>query len=246
MSRTKAAFRTDRGRKRSINEDALFCRNESSFYMVADGVGGHNAGELASSLAAELVGSYVKHRPVEDVRTEDELKDYFFDCLSEANESVSRVAQQREGKVGMATTALLTYIWNGKAFVVNLGDSRAYLLRDGCLMRITEDHSYVNQLLKEGSITEEEALVHPKRNVITRAIGADESIEPDFFQFEVYPGDRILLCTDGLYNEVPEEEICGVIAAYEDVEDAADELVRRAAEYGGSDNITVICIAILN
>lgn len=240
----QVASSTDKGRHRAINEDSILCLRTENFYMVADGVGGHNSGELASKLATELIEAYIKTHPIISITDESALKNYFLNSLLEVNASILEQAHRIPENLGMATTVVLAYIAFGKAYVVNIGDSRAYLIRDGNMLQITEDHSYVNTLLKQGIITQEEAVNHPKRNLITKALGSEEKVEPDFYMFKIYEGDRILLCSDGLYNEIEEKEMSTLAQQAVSIEVMVQELVRRANEYGGRDNISVICIEI--
>ncbi|MDD4583416.1 MAG: Stp1/IreP family PP2C-type Ser/Thr phosphatase [Eubacteriales bacterium] len=235
---------TDKGRHRPGNEDFILCMESDYLFMVADGVGGHNSGELASRLAGEHIKEYIKANPIPDIADDLMLKDYFLNCFSEANQNIYKWASQVEKNAGMATTAVLAYIPKNKAYIVNVGDSRAYLVRDSQLYQITEDHTYVNDLLKKGTITKEEVINHPDRNMITRALGSEETVEPDFYLLDVQKGDRILLCTDGLYNEIEAEEIRHLAQTAINIELMAQELVGRANQYGGRDNISVICIEI--
>ncbi len=239
----KSACKTDKGKVRKSNEDAVLCMDSLGFYMVADGVGGHNSGELASSLAVDLMKEFLLSHPPERVE-EDSLDDFFAGGLQWINEEIYRKASSEEKNEGMATTAVLLLLRGQKAFIANIGDSRVYLFREGQLRRITEDHTYVNELLKKGCISKTEAEVHPKRNMITRALGSEEKIVPDFYRFDVTIGDRILLCTDGLYNEVDEEDIRGLIHEEADQEKLISALIERACDNGGRDNISVICVEI--
>lgn len=239
-----AACMTDKGRQRTVNEDSILCMEKECFYMVADGVGGHNSGDLASSLAEKYIKAYIKANPIDLCKDDMSLRDYFMDCLTETNSMIYSRASRIKENSGMATTAVILYTRADKAYVVNIGDSRAYLFRDGQLLQITEDHTYVNELIKKGSITKEEAERHPKKNMITRALGIEENIEPDFYQFKIYKGDRILLCTDGLYNEIDAEGICRIANTTLNTGDMARELIMNANDNGGSDNISVICVEI--
>ena len=142
----------------------------------------------------------------------------------------------------MATTMVLAYLAGKKAFVFNVGDSRAYRYRKGVLEQITEDHSFVNTLVRIGTITREEARFHPKKNIITRALGAEEEVEADFFPVDLEPEDILVLCTDGLHGEAGDEEILQIIREEEDMQDLCDRLVQLANDKGGSDNITIICL----
>jgi len=240
-----AGFKTDQGMKRGNNEDALFVLPEQKLYIVADGVGGHNSGELASRLAVGNIAEYVALHPIRQITDDNRLRDYFTDCLSEANRLIYEKAHSDPENAGMATTTVIAYLSeNNKAYIVNVGDSRAYLIRDRRIFQITEDHTYVNQLLRAGSITKEEAEHHPSRNMITRAVGGERKVVPDFFQFETYPGDMLILCTDGLFGELTDQEICETALARRSMYGLAGELVKMANERGGKDNVSVICIKI--
>lgn len=239
----QSACGTDKGKLRKINEDSMLCIDSLNFYMVADGVGGHNSGEIASTLAVELVKAYLLSNPSECVE-ESDLPDYFNHCLQQVNEEIYRRAASVQENVGMATTVVMLLLRQNKAYIINVGDSRAYYFSKGKLHKITEDHTYVNELLKQGRISKEEAEVHPKRNMITRALGSEETIMPDFYQLDVTIGDRILLCTDGLYNEVGEEEICALVNRTRDLKELTSTLIRHACDNGGKDNITVSCVEI--
>lgn len=240
---TQVGFKTDKGKKRDRNEDSLFVMPQENIYIVADGVGGQNSGELASSMAVKIIAEYIKAHPF-DGNDEKEMKRYFLDCLQKANQEIYQAAIQEEENAGMATTFLLLKLAGSHGYVVNVGDSRAYICRDGQIRQITEDHTYVNELLKEGSITKEQAEIHPQKNMITRALGGEEKILPDFYRLEISKNDIIILCTDGLYGEVPLEEICSMAAEASAMSALSKNLVQLANSYGGNDNITVICLKI--
>lgn len=240
----KAGWGTDRGRRRNRNEDAVLCLPEERFYMVADGVGGHNAGNTASEMAAELIREQIQSRSPAAVKDDEELKTYFLELLESVNDQIAENAHQSRVTVGMATTAVMLHLAGDKAYVINVGDSRVYLQRDGMLHQITEDHTLVNELLKKGMITKEEAEVHPEKNMITRALGGKGRLHPDFYQFETADEDWILLCTDGLYNELTDEEISKILEEATDVDLVASALVDRANAKGGRDNITVVGVKI--
>lgn len=241
---TQVGFKTDKGRKRGRNEDSLFVMPREEIYIVADGVGGQNSGELASTMAVKGIAEYIKSRPLQGMESEEELQSYFLDCMKLVNGQIYQAAKQSVENAGMATTAVLLYL-NGKtAYFINLGDSRAYIYRDGQISQVTEDHSYVNELVKGGSITKAQAESHPQKNMITRALGGDEKVLPDFYRLDTMKDDIILLCTDGLYGEVTAEEICGLAAQTSSMSTLSSNLVERANENGGHDNITVICLKI--
>lgn len=239
----QSACATDKGKLRTVNEDSMLCMDDLSFYMVADGVGGHNSGEIASKLAVELMKAHLTANPPDRVE-ESDLSDFFNRRLREVNKEIYTRAASVKENTGMATTAVMLLIRQKRAYIINIGDSRAYLFRKGRLQRVTEDHTYVNELLKQGRISKAEAEVHPKRNMITRALGSEETMIPDFYQLNLTIGDRILLCTDGLYNEVTDEEICAMVESKSNSEELVLALIRSACDNGGKDNITVCCVQI--
>jgi len=241
---TQVGFKTDKGKKRDRNEDSLFVMPQEDIYIVADGVGGQNSGELASSMAVKSIAEYIKAMPLHDIVDELVLKSYFLECMKSANQTIYKTAQLSEENAGMATTVVLLHLTDGNAYIVNVGDSRAYICRDGLISQVTEDHTYVNELVKGGSITKEQAEIHPQKNMITRALGGEEKILPDFYRLETLKNDIIILCTDGLYGELSEEEICGMAAASNSMSALSKNLVQRANGNGGKDNITVICLKI--
>ncbi len=237
-------FKSNKGIKRSNNEDACFVMPKEQVYIVADGVGGNNSGELASRTAVTSVADYIKSNPIEDVIEEVKLKDYFENCISKANEDVLMLGEKHEKNKGMATTLIVCHIRGSKGYILNVGDSRAYVFRGEELFQITEDHSYVNSLVKLGVITEEEAQGHHKSHVITRALGAEETIAADFYQTNLKEGDIMLLCTDGLYGEVGTEKLSEIMLSETQMTSLAERLISEANRAGGNDNITVICIKI--
>lgn len=241
---TQMGFKTDRGKKRGRNEDSLFLMPEQSIYMVADGVGGHNSGEIASMTAVEAIAQYIKTNPMKENIEGTEIMGYFLACMQEVNTLIFNMAKNDPQLAGMATTLILMHLKDGDGYFVNIGDSRAYIIRDEEIHQITEDHTYVNELLKKGSITKEEADAHPQKNMITRALGGEETVLPDFYQLKVNKEDIFILCSDGLYSEVPPEEIVGQARASNSMSGLSSELVNLANMNGGNDNITIICIKI--
>ncbi len=236
-------FKSDRGKLRNLNEDAVFVVPDHQFYIVADGVGGHNAGDLASRTAVECIADYVRSDPMDPEATMSGLKQYFKDCFSAANARVYEKALE-PGSYGMATTCVCCYIRKDQAYVVNVGDSRAYLIRDGRISQISVDHSRVQEMVDSGLITREEAELRPDRNMITRALGGEATVEPDFFNFTIYPGDTILLCSDGLSNELSGARIAALCSRYKTMHRLTKQLVDEANAAGGRDNISVICIRV--
>ena len=237
-------FKTDKGNIRNGNEDSIFVLPEQRLYIVADGVGGHNSGELASRMSVGYMAQYMALNPLNKVKSKAGLKRYFQDCFSGANELVYNKARCEKANRGMATTALVCYLRADECYVVNVGDSRAYLVRDGVMRQLTEDHTLVNDMIKSGMISPEEALQHPDRHMITRAIGGEPTIEPDFYRFKTYSGDLIIMCTDGLYAEVGADTMLQMAMETKAMHRLARNLVDEANHAGGKDNISVVCIKI--
>ena len=240
----EVGFKSDKGLRRKNNEDAFFVIPENNIYMVADGVGGNKAGEIASRMAISKIAEYIRNNPLRDQYSEADIKNYFNRCIEIVNRSVFALSRVQPENEGMATTVTIVYIAGNRAYVTNVGDSRAYCYRNGVLAQITEDHTYVNSLVKEGAITKEEARFHEKKNVITKAIGGEATTTPDFFCFDVESDDVIVLCTDWLHGEIGDENICRIIDEGAGMPETCSNLVNKAKQCGGHDNITVICLKI--
>jgi protein phosphatase len=210
---------------------------------VADGVGGNNAGEIASRTAVETCRDFMSINHLAGV-SERDIGDLFDACLARANDSVVEACRQQPENRGMATTLVLCHVREDKAYFANVGDSRAYLYADGQLLQITEDHSYVNALIRMGVLTEEEARHHKRGHVITKAIGAELTVEGDQYDVEIREGDILLLCTDGLYGELSKEEIIAILQDDQDMQVLTERLVDRANQLGGRDNITAITVKV--
>lgn len=237
-------FQSDKGKSRTNNEDACFVLPKENVYIIADGVGGNNAGEVASKTAVTKVAEYIKANPIEESWDGDRLKKYLNACVNDVNDSILAVAEQFPENSGMATTLIICYVGDSKAYFVNIGDSRAYIFRKDELFQLTEDHTYVNTLIKMGAITQEEAKSHRGGHVITKAMGAEKNVEADYYQTDILEGDVVILCTDGLYGEISEEEMCRMIHGEKDMSILAKSLVAAANKAGGSDNITVVCLKL--
>ncbi len=231
---------TDIGVVRKYNQDySLECDepigNLENLYVVCDGLGGHNAGEYASSTAAETFFD-----AAEDSVAKIPLA-IFAEAVKVANDTIYEKGKEEAYK-GMATTLVAVTVKDDTAYVVNVGDSRAYVVSTDEMTQITWDHSYVGELIRAGKITREEARFHKKNNVITRAIGAAARVEPDYFQVTLEDDETLLLCSDGLYNMLGEKTIKAVINARASLKARADKLVELANEAGGKDNIAVVLI----
>ncbi|WP_026487208.1 Stp1/IreP family PP2C-type Ser/Thr phosphatase [Caldanaerobius polysaccharolyticus] len=237
----KAVGKTDVGNTRENNEDGYYIKNddELKLFIVADGMGGHNAGEIASSLAIKSVADYFEENYKKINKRDCDIVNFIKEAIVQGNLEVFKRAMLNKSMNGMGTTLTLLLIENGKYFLGHIGDSRAYLVRDGEIKQISNDHSLVAELIRQGSITENEARVHPQRNIITRALGTEDDIEIDIAFDHVNPGDIILLCTDGLTSMLTDQEILDIIYDKEP-EMACEELVKAANARGGYDNITVV------
>lgn len=233
------AYRTDRGQVRAQNEDAVLILGDehAGIALVADGMGGHEAGEVASQLVIEQFRRAFPMLPATPLAMET----WFRDNVELANEQVLEFAKQ--SNLVMMGTTIAGVCWHDETIViVHIGDSRVYALRGGTLQQLTEDHSYVNVLKQLGELTEEEMRIHPKRNIITRAIGSKEHVEPDLQVFADPEFDTILICTDGLTTHLTDEAIKHALTRPISADAKADMLIDQANRLGGSDNITVALV----
>jgi protein phosphatase len=228
------AARTDTGRQRTANEDAYFAR--SPVYAVADGMGGAQAGEVAARIAAEAF----EDREADDGNPERELAR----IASEANQRIFELAREDASRTGMGTTLTGALLTEDEISIVHVGDSRAYLLRDGELRQLTRDHSLVEELRRRGQLTDDEAEDHPQRSIITRALGPEADVELDLHTHQVRSGDVFLLCSDGLTSMVREERLHEILTSSGSLQQAVDELVEEANRMGGRDNITAILFRV--
>jgi serine/threonine protein phosphatase PrpC len=230
---------THPGRIRTDNEDNYLARDDVELWAVADGMGGHQGGEVASHLACDALGRAYAERTV----------DGLLDAIEQANAAIFETGLADPDLTGMGTTlvALASVDEDGEELlaVANVGDSRVYRLSLNELEQLTDDHSLVAELVREGSLSPEQAAVHPQRNIVTRVLGVDDRVPVDALTVEPVAGDRYLLCSDGLFNEVPEPEIVAVLGRLDDPAEAADELVRMAVEAGGRDNVTVVVVDVV-
>ena len=230
---------TDVGMVRQQNEDSFLA--EETLFVVADGMGGHNAGEVASALAVTTLKAGAR-LGIDDAEV-------FRELVQQANSAIYTASLDDSTQSGMGTTVTALSIVEGeepRVLVANVGDSRAYLWRSGALSRLSVDHSYVQELVNEGIITPEAARVHPRRNIVTRALGIDRSVMVDVFTHFVRTGDRIVLCSDGLVDEVADVEIARVLGQHTDPQETAEALVMVANTNGGRDNTTVIVVDVLD
>ncbi|HEX2954481.1 MAG TPA: Stp1/IreP family PP2C-type Ser/Thr phosphatase [Bacillota bacterium] len=225
---------TDVGQVREKNEDSMGW--QGNLFVVADGMGGHNAGEIASSLVVEHMLSIDD----EGAAFSEKLQE----TLLTANDALLDYALHNAGCEGMGTTVAVLHLEGAKATVGHVGDSRVYHWRNGELVRLTRDHSLVEELVQNGGITIEQARTHPQRHILTRALGGPEIPEVEVIQVPINPGERFLLCTDGLTGPITDQELTEAMMKSEDPQALADQLVSLANEKGGPDNITVMVIEV--
>lgn len=231
---------TDIGMRREMNQDYFYSSEEPvgglpNLFIVADGMGGHNAGEFASRYVVETMVNTAKNTEKTDIIG------ILTECVSNANASLRAYADNHEQMRGMGTTLVAAVLEERRLVTINVGDSRLYVIGEG-IRQITQDHSLVQEMVRMGEMDEESARTHPDRNIITRAIGANRKVQADVFETVLVPGDRILLCSDGLTNMVEDEEILQIMNGPEDLTSKTEYLVELANQNGGKDNITVITV----
>jgi len=228
-----ATLRTDIGRVRRQNEDAAFFDEARAVFAVADGMGGHLAGEVASGMAIDAVKEMAFTHPHADTVV-------LRDTVKAADEAIARHAKAHPECAGMGTTLSILWRSGNYAYIAHVGDSRIYRMRAGLLEQITQDHSLVEEMVRARLITREQAKTHPRRNVITRALGTQGDNTPDVLAADVQPNDLWLLCSDGLTGMVSDEEIAGVMKTRANLDEMADCLISKALSAGGKDNVTLV------
>jgi protein phosphatase len=241
------------GLRREANEDTVCARKDLGLYLVADGMGGHAAGEVASRMAAQVIETFINDTREADVNTTwpfpyDTALSLDGNRLTAAfrlaNRRLSAAMQGDEDLRGMATTAAAFLANKGKPVVAHVGDSRIYLWRDGRLTQVTQDHSWVNEQVRAGVLTEADARHHPWRHVVTRALSGGDDPEVEVSELDVQPGDRILLCSDGLSGVVPPDRVAGIVGRGAPLEETCQDLIDAANQAGGPDNITVAMLQV--
>lgn len=240
----KMVSRTDIGKVRLVNEDRAAIQHELnglSLAIVADGMGGHQAGDIASQMAIDMISSELQSihwgMPV------DACKQVLKEAIEKANEKIYEFASGQESYHGMGTTVVAVIASQELLIIGHIGDSRAYKIAGDSITQLTEDHSLVYELVKNGQITLEEADHHPRRNWITRALGTEPSVEVDLYEYSWRPGDTILICSDGLSGLVDSSDILRIIKTHAELDAAAEHLIQSALSEGGDDNVTVVLLA---
>lgn len=233
---------TDKGQVRKVNQDFYAVnKDKPQFFVLCDGMGGHKSGDVASKSAGDSIKKYIQMHHSFDMN-----KDKAEKLLSEANDYANKLVfarSQRNAELsGMGTTSDICYIDFDRLYIGHVGDGRVYLYRDGELTQLTKDHTLMEELLKNGTITKEEAKTHPNRHMITRAVGTEENIKTDFISEKLSDGDIILMCSDGVYNMLSDAMIKKIFLPDGDVKRICSKLVEKSKENGGLDNITAIVI----
>lgn len=232
---------TDVGRRRENNQDQLLVDEQRDVYAIADGMGGHAAGEVASSIAIQALAETIKNN------SEEEANQFLVDAFQEGNRRICESVLARGEWRGMGTTIVALVRREDRVIIGHVGDSRSYVLRDGALIQLTDDHSWVAEQVRMGLLTNEEAHKHPMRNIVTRAMGNRLELEVDVSEQPIRPGDVFLLCSDGLNSMLGDEQISEILSRHQDDPvEACRALIDAANERGGDDNITVIVLATAN
>ena len=239
----KTFSETRTGVNRSVNQDCFLCEKEAvgalpNLFIVADGLGGHNGGDFASKYCVENVKDYIKNHKG------DSIISTIRSAITTVNEEIREKTKEDEGLKGCGTTIVLSTIENDILYIANVGDSRLYVIKNGKLTQITEDHSVVEEMIKSGIIKKEEARFNPHKNKVTRALGAEPDIEVDFFEVKLEKGDRVFLCSDGVSNMMDERILEEITSADKELPEICKILIDTAVNNGGKDDATVVMIEV--
>ena len=239
----KVFAKSDIGRAREMNQDAYYASQPSDtvgLYIVADGMGGYNGGEIASSLAVTAAKDFIENNFIDTEPTKEKLQELVKNAIQYANMVVYEKSKEVPELEGMGTTIEVALVHNNRVYIGHIGDSRIYRIRKEFMRKLTTDHSYVEKLVKDGTISKEEAVHHPKKNMLTKALGCTSFVEPDVLVKGFQKDDILVLTSDGLTNMVKDQEIFDIIKFNIDI--ATEKLINKANENGGLDNITVIIV----
>ena len=239
----KVFAKSDIGKAREMNQDSYYVSQPSEnvgLYIVADGMGGYNGGEIASRLAITSAKNYIETNFSKIEHNKEEIKELIKSAIEYANMIVYEKSKENEELEGMGTTIEVVLAYNNRVYIGHIGDSRVYRIRKEFIRKLTIDDSYVQKLVKDGTITKEEAIHHPKKNMLTKALGCTSFVEPIVTVRGFLKDDILVITSDGLTNMVSDEEIYQVVTA--DIEKASDELIKKANDAGGLDNITVVIV----
>ncbi len=235
--------KSDIGKIRSCNEDSIFVRNYNigcldNLYIVADGMGGHKSGEVASSSAIRFFCEFIERKT-----EKNEILDTLVEGVGYANKKVNEMSKTDEIYSNMGTTFLAASVSNDKIYIAHVGDSRLYIIRNNEIKQITSDHTYVMDMVRSGFITKEEARIHPDRNIITRALGVDENLSIDGIFNKLFYGDIVIMCSDGLYEMIDDNDILDIAGSeILSLEQKAEKMIEFANSLGGKDNVSVVLI----
>ncbi len=236
----KIAYASDTGRMRAENQDyvsVFINQSGAQLAIVADGVGGQNGGDVAATMAVSHIGNQWQQSTINTVET---AKQWLIEQVNNENDTIVKTAQRYRTLNGMATTLVIAVILANQLIIANIGDSRAYVIRQRQMRQLTVDHNLANELLQEGAITEDEAVTHPGRHLITRQLGVTDDSKPDLFTINLYPDDYVLMTTDGMPKHVSDENILQTVLSANDIADAVTKLITNTNNAGGSDNVTVL------
>lgn len=236
----KIAYASDTGRMRAENQDyvsVFINQSGAQLAIVADGVGGQNGGDVAATMAVSHIGNQWQQSTIDTVET---AKQWLIEQVNSENDTIVKTAQRYRTLNGMATTLVIAVILANQLIIANIGDSRAYVIRQRQMRQLTVDHNLANELLQEGAITEDEAVTHPGRHLITRQLGVTDDSKPDLFAINLYPDDYVLMTTDGMPKHVSDENILQTVLSANDIADAVTKLITNTNNAGGSDNVTVL------
>jgi protein phosphatase len=251
--RFESAGFTHVGMKREINEDSYSIAESERLFITADGMGGHNSGEIASKIAIETITNFFKATSLDEELTWpynidaglSMAENRLMVSIKLANSRIYEISRKNVSFTGMGTTIVAAYLEDETLYIGHVGDSRAYRLRENKLTQLTEDHSLLNQAKKYRRMTDEEIANFPQKNVIIRALGIKEEVEVDLLRHHVQSGDLYLFCTDGLSGMAPDDEIMQILRAHKDLKLAANMLIQAANSHGGKDNITVVLLRVV-
>lgn len=235
--------KSDIGKAREMNQDSFYISSENDeimLFILADGMGGYKGGEIASKLAVVSAKNFITNNFPKILKEKEEILKLISDAIEYSNFIVFEKSKESQEISDMGTTLDICLIYNNKVFIGHIGDSRIYRIRKNVIRKLTNDHSYVAQLVKEGKITKEEAYIHPRKNMLLKAIGCNSLVEPDVMYKGFIKDDILLMCSDGLTNMLKDEEIYQILL--ENPEKPVDVLIKKANEAGGSDNITAIIV----
>jgi serine/threonine protein phosphatase PrpC len=240
-SQSSAYCLTDVGIKRTSNEDAFWINASCNLFFVVDGMGGHNAGEIASRMAIELLKEALDDETLKSINNDtDRIESLFFNALNTTSSRIYDYGKENQEWAGMGCTAAIAWFNENYLFSSHVGDARIYVCDLESISQIGNDHSHVAEVVKQGKMTKEEARLSPLKNQITQALGMNGPIEPEFHKTEIAPGNRVLLCSDGLWDMLPDNEIHEIVFSDNNAKAICEELIKRANLAGGHDNITVL------